>query len=144
MIKFFRQVLTVVFCFSFLSGCSSKKEGNANNSNVSEPKIKLHELGIKTDETQLNANQKQLLSQIENKKIADQNLLFEIILEFHKQDFLNNQQNFSATIDENPLMNYFDPLLDSMSSDTGPHEFKVGYEKKTPGLARRTSHEIQP
>ncbi len=118
-------IMTLTLSALLFMGCHSKKP---NNPKSSQPKIKLHELGIETDQTRLNTNQKQLLSRIENKKTVDQNLLFEIILEFHKQDFLKNQQKFPATIDKNPLMTYFNPLLGSMSPETDPHDFKMGYE----------------
>ena len=128
MFKNFKQPLNIITTLSalFLMGCQAE---NSNSPKSSQPKIKLHELGIETDKTQLNTNQKKLLSQIENKKNVDQDLLFEIILEMHKQDFLKNQQHSSTAIDKNPLITYFDPLLDSVSNEANPHDFKVGYEK---------------
>ena len=127
MFRNFKQAFMIITTLSalFLMGCQAE---NSNSPKSSQPKIKLHELGIETDKTQLNTNQKKLLSQIENKKNVDQDLLFEIILEIHKKDFLRNQQNSSTAIDKNPLITYFDPLLDSISNKANPHDFKVGYE----------------
>ena len=128
MFRNFKQSFIIITALSalFLTGCQSK---NSDSSEPSQPKIKLHEIGIEIDKTQLNTNQKKLLSQIESKKTVDQDLLFEIILEIHKQDFLKNQQNSSTVIDKNPLITYFDPLLDSISDEANPHDVKVGYEK---------------
>ena len=128
MFRNFKQPFIIITILSalFLMGCQAK---NSNSPKSSQPKIKLHELGIETDKIQFNTNQKKLLSQIENKKNVDQDLLFEIILEIHKQDFLRNQKNSSTAIDKTPLMTYFDPLLDSISNEANPHDFKVGYEK---------------
>ena len=122
-------ILMILLSSSLWVGCS-KKEQNAKSSTVSEPKIKLHEIEIKVKKDSLSPNQKQLIKQIDEKKMVDSNLLLEIILETHKEEFLQSGfQNQGIEINS-PLTNYFDPLLDSLSQGTGPHEFKVAYEKK--------------
>ena len=119
-------ILMILLCFSLFVSCS-KKGSSSNSSIVSEPKIKLHEIGMEVKRDQLSPNQKQLINQIDGKKTVDQDLLLEIILEIHKEEFLKS--GFQTSEINPPLMGYFDPLLDSISQDTGPHGFKTGYEK---------------
>ena len=118
-----------ILCFFFFVGCHSKKRNHTNSSHVSEPKIKLHEIEVEVKRDQLSPSQIQLISQIDEKKIVDQDLLLEIILETHKEEFLKSGFQAPGAEINPPLIGYFDSLLGSMSQDTGPHEFKTTYEK---------------
>ena len=132
MIKTFERILIIVFCFSLLAGCGSENRGGgcANISIViGGPKIKLHEIGMEVKRDQLSPSQKQLINQIDEKKMVDQDLLLEIILEIHREEFLKSGFQPQGSEVNPPFMGHFDPLLNSISQDTGPHEFKVAYEK---------------
>lgn len=127
------RLLILTLSFFFWMGCSMDKNTDYSKPQKSrvQPKIKLHELGMEVKENQLSPNQKKLISQIEEEKPVDRELLSKIVLEIHKDEFLKKRSslnNFHTDFLAHPSV--FDFLLDQMLPETNPHDFKVNYEKR--------------